>query len=57
MNRLSWTLRNLVSQDVARSNAATAAARMLRRRRQREDVDDFLSQRHGPPARPRMARR
>jgi hypothetical protein len=33
------------SQQVARSNAATAAALLLQRREEREAVDAFLSQR------------
>jgi hypothetical protein len=45
MDPLAWTLRGLLSQDVARSNAATAAARLLDRRHEREDVDAFLAQR------------
>jgi hypothetical protein len=33
------------SQQVARSNAATAAAILIARRREREDVDAYLAQR------------
>jgi hypothetical protein len=35
----------LGSQHVARSNAATAAAVLIARRREREDVDAYLAQR------------
>ena len=35
----------LGSQQVARSNAATAAAILIARRREREDVDAYLAQR------------
>ncbi len=35
----------LGSQQVARSNAATAAAVLIARRREREDVDAYLAQR------------
>jgi hypothetical protein len=35
----------LGSQQVARSNAATAAATLMARRREREDVDAYLAQR------------
>jgi hypothetical protein len=45
MDPLARALRSLVGQDVARSNAATAAARLTSRRREREDVDAYLAQR------------
>jgi hypothetical protein len=38
-------LMSLGSQQVARSNAATAAAVLIARRREREDVDAYLAQR------------
>ena len=50
MDPLAWAMRNFASQDVARSNAATAAALLLDRRREREDVDAFLAQRLDVPA-------
>lgn len=40
---LSRTIRTLFSQDVALRNAALASARMLRERRQRAEVDEFLA--------------
>jgi hypothetical protein len=45
MDPLAWALRAFVNQDVARYNAASAAARLFDQRRQREDVDAFLAQR------------
>jgi hypothetical protein len=50
MGPLAWALRAFLSQDRARYNAASAAARLLDRRRQREDVDAFLAQRLDVPA-------
>jgi hypothetical protein len=47
MDRLGWA-RSLMSQDVARSNAASAARRLSDRRREREAVDAFLAQRVDP---------
>jgi hypothetical protein len=44
MDRLGWA-RSWMSQDVARSNAATAARRLTDRRREREAVDAFLARR------------
>jgi hypothetical protein len=44
MDRLGWA-RSWMSQDVARSNAATAARRLTDRRREREAVDAFVAQR------------
>jgi hypothetical protein len=49
MDPLAWTLRGFASQDVARLNAATAAARLMDRRREREDVDAYLAQRLDVP--------
>ena len=51
MDPLAWALRTFLSQDVARSNAATAAARLLDRRQQQADVDAYLAQRPDVPAR------
>ncbi|MGH3356372.1 MAG: hypothetical protein ACRDOJ_10775 [Nocardioidaceae bacterium] len=45
------SLRGFVSQDVARSNAATAAAALMDQRRERENVDAYLEQRLDAPAR------
>jgi hypothetical protein len=39
------------SQQVARSNAAAAAAVLMRQRREREDVEAYLTQRRHAPAR------
>lgn len=50
MDPLAWALRAFLSQDVARYNAAAAAARLLRERREREHVDAFLAQRLDVPA-------
>jgi hypothetical protein len=50
MDRMAWALRSLVSQDVALSNAATATAQLMNRRREREDVDAYLAQRLDVPA-------
>jgi hypothetical protein len=55
MNRLVQVMRysglgalaGVGSQQVARRNAATAAAVLLQRRQEREDVDTFLAQRSG----------
>jgi hypothetical protein len=45
MEPLAYTFRSFFSQDVARANAASAAARLLDRRRERESVDAFLAKR------------
>jgi hypothetical protein len=50
MGPLAWTLRTFFSQDRARYNAASAAARLLDRRQEREAVDAFLAQRVDVPA-------
>ncbi len=44
-------LASLTSQQVARSNAANAAAVLMERRRERELVDAYLEQLVEPPAR------
>jgi hypothetical protein len=49
MDPLAWALRAFLSQDVARHNAASAAARLLDQRRERDDVDAFLAQRIDAP--------
>jgi hypothetical protein len=49
MDRMAWALRSLVSQDVALHNAATATAKLMDRRRDREDVDAYLAQRLDVP--------
>lgn len=46
---LAWALRAFLSQDKARFNAATAAARLLDRRQEREAVDVYLAQRLDVP--------
>jgi hypothetical protein len=51
MDPLAWALRSLLSQDVARSNAATAAARLMDRRQEHADVDAYLAQRLDVPVR------
>ena len=50
MDPLAWALRSFLSQDVARSNAAAAAARLLDRRQEQADVDAYLAQRLDVPA-------
>jgi hypothetical protein len=50
MDPLAWALRSFLSQDVARSNAAAAAARLLDRRQEHADVDAYLAQRLDVPA-------
>jgi len=45
MNRLIRPLGKLVNQDVARTNAAAASARLMYQRREREDVEAYLTQR------------
>ncbi len=53
MTQLAWAVRfgglgvlaRLGSQQVARSNAASAAAVLMRRREEREDVDAYLARR------------
>lgn len=49
MDPLAWAVRNFVSQDVARANAATAAAQLMDRRRERAEVDAYLAQRLDVP--------
>lgn len=44
MSALSEKLHRLLSQDVARENAALAAGRLLRERQQRAEVEAFLAQ-------------
>ena len=43
-------LASLTSQQVARSNAATAAAVLMQRRRERELVEAYVEQLVAPPA-------
>jgi hypothetical protein len=45
-------LRDWLSQDVARTNAAHAATRMQHRRRQRDEVTAYLETQAPPPAAP-----
>lgn len=45
-------LRQVVTQDVARGNAAQACVHLMHQRRQREHVDAYLSARLGRPAHP-----
>jgi len=51
MDPLAWALRSFLSQDVARSNAAAAAARLMDRRLEHADVDAYLAQRLDVPVR------
>jgi hypothetical protein len=44
MNPLTKTVHRLLSQDVARHNAATATSRVMRERQQRADVAAYLEQ-------------
>jgi hypothetical protein len=47
MNALIGLLRRMLSQDVARTNAAQASVRLQHRRRDFDDVDAYLAaQRH-----------
>jgi hypothetical protein len=50
MDPLAWALQTFLSQDVARSNAPTPAARLLDRRQEQADVEAFLAQRLGVSA-------
>jgi hypothetical protein len=50
MEPLAWTFRSFFTQDVARANAAAAAARLLQRRKEHERVGKFLDQRRDVPA-------
>ena len=49
MNTLTKRLHDFLSQDIARHNAAVAADRAVRARRQRVEVEAFLA-RAGRPA-------
>jgi hypothetical protein len=50
MNLLTGLLRQWLTQDVARTNAAQAAVRLKHRRRELDDLDAFLAaQRHDHP--------
>jgi hypothetical protein len=50
---LTGLLRRLLSQDVARTNAAQASVRLQHRRRELDDVEAFLAtQHHRTPQRP-----
>jgi hypothetical protein len=42
MDPLSRALRNMTSQEVARANAAAAAADLEQRRQERNEVDTYL---------------
>lgn len=50
LTTVTTQLTSLMSQDVARSNAALASARLLSRRREREDVAAYLAE-HAPASR------
>jgi hypothetical protein len=50
MDPVAWALRTFLSQDVARNNAAAAAARLLDRRQEQADVDAYLAQRPDVPS-------
>jgi hypothetical protein len=45
MKRIDRTLRHLVSQDIARANAAEASAKLRKRRDEHEEVDAYLQAR------------
>jgi len=52
MNAFTRLLRQWLTQDVARKNAAQAAVRLQHRRRQLDDIDAFLAaHRHDQPRR------
>jgi hypothetical protein len=44
-------LRAWFGQDVARTNAAQASVRLKHQKRQRQDLDAYLSQQPAPPIR------
>jgi len=44
VERIARVLHRLAGQDVARGNAADAAADLRQRLREQEDVDDYLEQ-------------
>lgn len=44
MNPLTKRLHSLLSQDIARQNAATATGQVLRARRERAEVEAYLAQ-------------
>lgn len=45
IHTLTKLLDRLGTQDVARTNAAQAAIRLMHGRRQRDDINDYLTQR------------
>ena len=53
MTMLSAVLDRLLSQEVARTNAAREAMRLQHSRRQLDDVNAFLAAHHQDPARQR----
>ena len=58
MSPVLGRLRGWFGQDVARTNAAQASVRLKHQKRQRQDLDAYLSQQPDPPVREaRQARR
>jgi hypothetical protein len=57
MNSLRWVLRRWFTQDVARTNAAQASARLQHHRRQVNDLDAYLAAQHHQPAQHDATRR
>jgi len=51
MSPLLARLRGWFGQDVARTNAAQASVRLKHQKRQRQDLDAYLSQQLDPPLR------
>jgi hypothetical protein len=51
MSPLLGRLRGWFGQDVARTNAAQASVRLKHQKRQRQDLDAYLSQHLDPPLR------
>jgi hypothetical protein len=45
VNRLARALRRLASQEVARDNAAGAAAEIRQRLKHQQDIEDYLARR------------
>ena len=46
MQRIDRAIRHLASQDIARTNASQASAKLRKRRHEQEDVDAYLEALH-----------
>ena len=53
MQRIDRAIRHLASQDIARTNASQASAKLRKRRHEQEDVDAYLEAL--PPTNPTTA--